>query len=301
MTYQLGGTVEASDYNTLIVEVNRLFNTGEGDFGYGGNSINVPISNLPELVLGDVIDNQQWLDLRNALMDCADHQGTTLIDAMPSVTDIEDGDPVEFFSTLSSAANLLALSTYRFNVNPSFIPSVVPALIDTRTLSWGSFIQHTFTITFEDSDHARYFFNTGGSFTIDASRTGGTVSTHNTAWSLILGTLGPFTFTHEHYYALTSSNQELRPFDLGPYNASIGNYSTNTFWTIFGKRDDAAGPNGGNGSVIRITSSFLDNNVYAPDVVDGTFTSSITESKYTDVFNVASPTYATVVHLSNGL
>ena len=121
------------------------------------------------------------------------------------------------------------------------------------------------------------------------------------SWNTILNKLGPFKFAAEDYYALTSTSQELRPFDLGPYDYSIGNYTTNTFWTIFGQRLDAQGPNGGNGSVIKIISSFLDNNTNSPDVVDGTFTSSVIESKYTDVFDVDSPVYQTIVHLSNGL
>lgn len=308
MVYELGGTIEASDYNTLIVEINRLFDNGTGNFGYGGGSINVPETILTSIAAGDEIDNQQWLDLRNVFADCAEHQGTILPDGLPSIADIEDGDPAAFFSKLASSANLLALSTNRFNINPSFVPVIIPSpngVNSVRTLPWSQFIEHSFTITFQNSDHARHFFNAGGYFTLDASRTGGTVSPQNEAWDKILFELGAFTFDRNQYYSLTGGLTQVRAsLDIdfsGSLYSSIGPYAISNYWTISAQRVGAQGANGGNGSKIKIVSSFLDNNTNAPDVVDGTFTSSVTEVKYSDVFDIDSPTYSTIIDLSNGL
>lgn len=308
MAYELGGTIEASDYNTLIVEINRLFDTGTGDFGYGGESSNVSSAVLTGINAGDDIDNQQWLDLRNAFADCAEHQGSILPDGLPSIDDIEDGDLAAFFPKLASVSNLLTLSTNRFNINPSFVPVIIPnpnGVNSVRTLQWSQFIQHSFTVTFQNSNHARHFFNTGGYFTLDASRTGGDLSPQNEAWDKILFELGAFTFGREEYYALTGGLTEIRAsLDLdfsGSLYSSIGAYAISNYWTISAQRVDAQGANGGNGSKIKIVSSFLDNNTNAPDVVNGTFTSSVSEVKYSDIFNIDSPTYSTVIDLSNGL
>jgi hypothetical protein len=309
MVYKLGGAIQASDYNDLISGINNLFGTGTDTSGYGGNSANVTPINLPEISAGDTLNIQQWLNLRNAFADCAEHQGTTLPDGLPSVSDIETGDPALFFEKLSSAANLLELTTNKLVVDPAFIPTLTvnpDGVNSVRTSQWRQFIQHEFTVTFTDSDNARNFFNAGGSFTIDATRTGGDVSTQNTAWDSILDELQSYTFNYDDYFNLTGSLQEIRgPLNVSLYGALysiIGLYAVTNIWTLFGQRIDPEGPNGGNGSKIRIVSSFLDNNTKPLDIVNGTFTSTVVETRYDDVFgNIVSPTFDTIVSVTNGI
>ena len=91
MVYSIGGTIEASDYNDLIAQINDIFGVGNGNSGYGGNSVNIPsFGDLVDASEGDDVTNEMWLDLRNAFEDCANHQDTTLTDGLPSVDDIED-------------------------------------------------------------------------------------------------------------------------------------------------------------------------------------------------------------------
>lgn len=315
MVYELGGIIEAADYNQLIVDINKIFGTGDGDFGYGGNSFgNLPTTtNLSSLLQGESVDNQSWLDLRNAIDDCANHQGTILTDGLPSVIDIEDGDPASFFPRLASSQNLFDITTNRFN-NGS-LPTIVNALTSIRgveattgpgVLPWGNFIQHEFTVTFINSDHARHFFNTGGSLRISAQRTGGSATIKNAAWDDILIPSNTFVFDQEIYAGLTSSFTDLRPqisplgFGIFSVYSALGAYSASNIWTMQGKRDDAQGPNGGNGSIIRISSNFLDGNPNAPDIVDGKFTSSIDEHKFDSVFNIQSPTYQSIKEVTLG-
>ncbi len=308
MIYSIGGTVTASDYNDLIAQINAIFGVGDGDSGYGGNSVKVPsFGDLVDASEGDDITNEMWLDLRNAFDDCALHQDTTLTDGLPSVNDIEEGDLVSFFPRLNSSQNIFDLTVNRLQVDSTFVPEMEanpPNNVNSvRTTPWSSFIQHVFTITFSDSDHARYFFNTGGYITIAASRTGGTGSPQEQAWDSILS--GPdFMFTGEHYFSLTGSAEELRPQispSSGPYSG-VGAYSASNIWTILGERVDSQGPNGGNGSVIKIYSNFLDGNTNPPDTVEGTFSSLITEFKFIDIFDqIDSPIYSTITELSGGL
>ena len=83
MVFEIGGTIEAADYNQLAADVNKIFGTGVNDFGYGGDSTQLPaIVDLPEVADGSNVDNQNWVDLRNAFEDCAEHQGTTLTDVL---------------------------------------------------------------------------------------------------------------------------------------------------------------------------------------------------------------------------
>lgn len=300
MVYSTGGAIEASDYNNLIAQLNTVFGVGNGDSGYGGNSINVAdIGDLDGVSPGDELTNELWINLRNAFEDCAEHQGTTLPDGLPSVTDIEDGDIAAFFPRLNSSNNIAALTDNR-NVAAGLTPSV--ALTDTRTISWGSFVQHVFSIKFVDSDHARYFFNTGGQIRISASRTDGTATPQGLAWDSILTPANDFIFNRNHYFALTGTEENVRGqvSPLGGAYSAFGAYSIGSIWSILAKRVDAEGANGGNGSEIMIYSNFLDGGTNAPDNVDGTLTSTITESKHTAVFNIDSPIYTTVTHLTSG-
>ena len=82
------------------------------------------------------------------------------------------------------------------------------------------------------------------------------------------------------------------------------------------RRDDAAGPNGGNGSIIHFKSFFYDG-FYGPtepglttppypavpvgglpDLVDGIFTSSISQKRSFEYFNISSPVYSNIVQLN---
>ncbi len=305
MTHQPGDTINIDSYNNIVTQVNAIFGTGIGTSGYGGNSANVSIANLVLKSVGDTIDNQEWLDLRNAQANIADHQGVALPAALPLIINLENADIIQAFEDqtgpdnpageIDSAANLAAIVTNKdLSGGESF--SVSTKLTSVRATSWSSFIEHEFHVIFTDTDAARHFFNTGGQVRIDASRIGGSATPQNTAWTNLLSVTNQLIFDVTDYFALTGAFVALRTVN------DTGSYSANS-WTISGKRDDAAGPNGGNGSVIRFKSSFLDGhaNVFA-DTVDGTFTSTIDEKRSTDVFDKSSMTitYTTIIPLTSG-
>jgi len=306
MAYTTGGTIEASDFNDLVSNINDIFGVGFGDSGYGGNSINVPIvGDIPDVSTKGGIDNQEWLDIRNAFDDCAEHQGTTLTDGLPTEIDIEDGDIASYFPRLNSSQNIFDITANKNNTSSDCIPGLTTITPNERNASWSSLISHEFTINFNSSDHARYFFNAGGSIRISASRTGGSATLQNTSWDTIIDG-NDFIFTGIHYFALTSGALvELRPqitSSVGPYSAYGsgaygGAYGVGNIWTLSARRDDAQGENGGNGSIIRINSTFLNG---SSAEVDGTFSSTITECKYTDIFDIDSPIYSNKTDLTDG-
>ena len=294
MTYQQFGLVEASDYNTLAASITELFGTGTGDRGYGGNSLNVSLTDLEtSKATSESIEADDWRDLRNAIADLAMHQGTTLTDSLPALTLIEVGDIITFFSALESSTNLTDLTNNRLTVGAGN-STITTALTDVRTTAWTSFLRHEFTVTFASTENARFFFNTGGAVLLNASRTGGSASSQNTSWSTLVSTNSPFTFTAANYYNLTSAYVNLQSVNSG------GAYSGNQ-WTISARRVDSPGGNGANGSVISFRSDFLDayTSIYS-DTVDGTFTSTIQERRSNNIFNRPSPVFATTVPLTSG-
>jgi len=303
MTHQPGETITIASYNDIIAQVNAIFGTGTGSSGYGGNSVNVSVTDLPTVTSLTTIDNQEWLDLRNAQSDVAAHQGVALSATLPVTGDLESTDSIQAFDDqtgpdnpdgeIDSADNLLQIVTNK-DLHGGETFSVIEKLISERITSWSSFIEHEFHVVFTDTDAARHFFNTGGELRFFAEIDPGTGSLQNAAWKSLVDANSPFIFDSSDYFALTSAFVTLRTV------TDSGYYASNN-WTISGKRDDAAGSNGGNGSVLRFKSSFLDGhtNVFA-DVVDGTFTSTIDENRAITIFPQTSPTFTTLTDLTNG-
>jgi len=325
MTYTPGSLVQATDYNTLAYEtglppivvpvtakVGDIFGTGFGDYGYGGDSTNVGVSDLPTIAVSDVVqsdtdvigapppgDPDEWVNLRNAFLDCATHQATVLpVLPLPSLADLSDGvpisaNPVDDFDNLNSAANNAALEASRTAfAGESFTVSL--GLTNARGASWSSFIKHEFTVTFVDEDDARFFFNTGGEIRISASRTGGSASPQNTAWSNLVSANSPYIFTQADYFILTTLFVSKQSVSSG------GLYFLNN-WNIKAKADTITGLNGGKGSVLRFSSEFTDGHVNGFfDTVDGTFTSTIDEKLSTGIFVRPSPVFATTIPLTSG-
>lgn len=307
MPHQPGDTIDIASYNSIVTSINALFGTGTGDSGYGGNSANVALANLISKTTGPIITNEDWLVLRDAQFDLAAHQGTTLPDALPDITNIEDADTIQAFESpdvgldpgqIDSVANFNLLVANRSVVSPFNVVVTTP-LTSIRSTSWSSFIEHEFTVDFGSADNARFFFNTGGEIRIDADRTGGNATGQNANWDSILDSVGTLNFGGNGYFALTSAFSALPPVGR-TVTSGYGYYGANN-WTISAKRDDAAGPNDGNGSIIRFKSAFLDGhtNVFF-DQVDGTFTSTIEERRSTIIFPRPPPTFTTITDLTNG-
>ena len=307
MVYASGQEVEASDYNTLAALVDDVFGLGTGDSGYGGNSTNVGVAALPTITPGDTIqsatdvldsgsppgDPDEWVNLRNAFGDCATHQGTVLSDVLPDVSLLEDGDIVTFFNTLQSATNSTDLDTNRNNVDAGSV-AVATIGTSTRGTSWTSFVRHQFTVDFGDEDSARHFFNTGGEISVGASRTGGSATAQNTAWTNLLSANQPYTFTQAEYFALTTDFVTQASFMNGsPYQLNM--------WDVRAKADTITGVRGAKGSLLEFRSDFTDGhtNVFF-DEVDGTLTSTIQETRSVTVFLRPTPTFATTEALTVG-
>lgn len=299
MGYFQGGEVAASDYNAIVALFNEVFGIGLGDFGYSGESVNTTGSgDLPDVTANvDTVTSAQWLNLRNAIQDCADHQGTTLPEALPAITLLEVGDIITFFDALDSIPNKHILEDNRLVHDPVNMTSAADKAVSTRGTSWDTALRHEFTVTFSSTDAARHFFNTGGEIQFTASRTGGAVNSQNTDWSNLTADNTPYLFDAAAYYSLLSDDffQVLRTV------TGSGAYGSND-WTISGKRDDTAGPRGANGSILRFRSDFNDDHTNPFfDTVDGTFTSAIDELRSTAIFdNIDSPIYANVVLLTAG-
>lgn len=317
MTYSVGSIAQASDYNSFVGntavntayassaaaqnKVAALIGVGYGNRGYGQTTTNVSATTA-----GVVITAGQWNNLRSAMSTINTQTGSSLtlqpVVSTGTVIDAEDGT----LGRPNISSLLSTLDTNRLNASITQM-AVSSALTSTRTTSWGTIIQHEFTVTFTNENAARYFFNSGGEVRFSGSRTGGTASTINAAWTALLILVGTVKFNYTSttytgsggfpttigYYDLTDVYQQIFSHNgAGPSYSSIS-------YTIQARRENYVGANGGNGSTIRFLVTFNDTSAYSSysSTVDGTIVSQIDQYKASGVLTIASPTYTTVVNL----
>jgi len=190
-------------------------------------------------------------------------------------------------------------------------------LISSRTWSssttpqfWSNEINSILTVTFANSNQARWFFNSGGEVRIQSSRTGGRSDAQNNAWSAaltsasirsfgaVIPTTGFSPMNGRNFYRLTNTFQEFYRFtDSSPYTANryvlearsnVANNSTGTATSVDIR--------------VRFIAGYTDPGPGGPpftnDEIDGTFSITVTEKRAdgslvpSGRFTVVRPTYS---------
>ena len=270
MSYAQFGTIQASDYNTLVggnptATVNTLnvtWATGSGAAGYGqpaeGN-----------VTTGDTITASKWANLVNKTASAATHQGSSIT----SVTAPVAGGTITYLSAIPT--NLTTIYTNKLNAATQS-STTSNAVVSAST--WSSIATFVHTATFANGDAARYFFNSGGQLKIVCTHaatsgtgntlfnnlvanvgtvvmsapTSGTITVASTSYNGITkiggGAGGGNTIsTNSGYYAMTTSNA-----NVFTQLAGTGGAYVNTFIRIIAKSNGTVGSNGDVGNVITL-------------------------------------------------
>lgn len=270
MTYAQFGTIQASDFNTLVGgnptttsgTLNAVWATGGGSTGYGQTALaNVAAGNT-------VAATGQWAALVANTSSAATHQGSSIT----AVTAPVSGGTITYLSAIPT--NLTTIYTNRLNAASQGSTSASTA---TTAATWSDKATFTHTATFANGDAARYFFNSGGQLKITMSHPTGTginlllfnlasnvgtvvmsapssgsISVVGTSYNGITkvggGGNAPTIGTNSGYYAMTTANANVfyQTASTGP----SGYLSTNI--NIFIKSNGTQGTNGDAGSVITI-------------------------------------------------
>jgi hypothetical protein len=193
MTYQQGATITADDYNTIAGKINEVIGTGSGDKGYGQTEIST-------LSSGATITAAQWNSLLDGLQKSALHQGLTITNSGESVSAggniLPFGDFVPSGLTFDESAGSTDVEQIIINRLTAAAGDLTSGSLgdSSRTDSWSATVEHSFTVTFTDANHARHFFNSGGSINFTASRSGGSSTDQNTSWDGLLSAMGTIKF-----------------------------------------------------------------------------------------------------------
>lgn len=299
--------IAATDYNAIRNKIAEILGTGSGQKGYGQTIASSAV------FAGNNITKNQWDLLRYDLINAAVHQDGVL----PTVVTLAANNVVGYgasnantnYDTLAEQAILK-----RFNIGAGQSSVGSPSLIDTgtglptavlgtqsRTGAWATQSQCTMTVSFASVNAARYFFNSGSKIRFTSSRTGGTTTPQNNAWSNLLSTtigtvnFGANTPSAVNFYTLTTSYQQIYQLSSSsPYSANY--YAIEALCNC----TDPTNINGTASTVtFRITwrDNYVDPGAPAPgDSVDGTLNISIEELRASGLmqpsgtFTVAGPT-----------
>jgi hypothetical protein len=262
MAYEVGGLIEATDYNNLLNASNKfntVWSTGTGDAGYGQTVITTKTA-------GDTVSATEWASLVNKVNIVSTHQvGTATGDVAPVA-----GDVVAFLASLETSIDTFYTNRTDFNAQGTTTTDAGTThnIVDAD----GTFtFTATRTATFASADQARYFFNAGGEINLELTAGANTGGTGGGAQILNIitacGGIADFrandnngrTGTGETettndltigYYDLTTSNQTISRVDES--GAAYTPY-TSDFITVAVKSNGVQGANGDVGTIITWT------------------------------------------------
>jgi hypothetical protein len=199
MTYAAGQTILDDEYNTFVTgsasgsplevtttnNVNAIWGTGgftNGSLGYKQSGLLSPVA------AGATISATQWASLLNRISTIASHQNSSIT----AITNPTTGDTIEALAALST--NIDTIWANRNNA-AAFGSNITTGGSVNYSTAWGGAgqnqnldLRHTITFASEAAKDA--FFNCGGLITHTCSRSGGTASNKNTAWTAAATAMG---------------------------------------------------------------------------------------------------------------
>jgi len=291
-----GEIISSTDYNNIQQKINTLMGTGVSASGYGQTVVSSAVSVTPPK---PQITKAQWDNLRFDIVNARVHQTGSL----PTITEIFTTDPIRYgpnspnyqYNTLTDSA-----IASKFELGAGQYSTTLKST-QTRTTGWSSSLTCDLTIAFGTVDQARFFFNSGGKIRFVSSRTAGSSTAQNTAWTNLLDSAGARDFggntSGVNFYNLTGSYQTFfSSTATSPYSSN--RYKIEVYCNV---SDNSAGTANIVYFRITYTDGYVDPGASLPDdLVDGTLTLSVTEIKAAGVllpegtgnFTVASPIYS---------
>lgn len=295
---KVGTPILRNDYVEIGDKVASILGAGSAQRGYGQPVLSsaFSISGAPN---GTEITRAQWLALRNDIINIKWHQDG----AQPTIADIPVGAVIKYgaanpntnYNDLIDQAVLT-----RFNVGPVSNRSIILAKdVVSREENWSTRAETTLTVTFDNANQARWFFNTGGKIRFTSTRTGGAATAQNGSWTAMLNAVGTVEFganplAFVNFYNLTDQNQ----FVIQSTPTGAFTYSGN-FYAIKARCNV---PDNSLGGATQLIFDIVWEDAYEDpgetgpdDIVDGTLSLAISELKATGpliqggLFTVASP------------
>lgn len=199
-----GDTILALDYNAIREKVISVLGAGYNQRGYGQQL------NSVEAAVGHTITQEIWNNLRLDLVNILLHQTGT----QPSVAAPVQGQVIRYgeeypVTNYDSLIEDAIVSRFQIGSSRTLISSKES---ETYTGDWLESAQCTATVSFDNADQARWFFNAGGKIRFYSALTSEVTTAANTSWGNLLDAAGLIQFgaatpTEVTYYGLTDEYQ----------------------------------------------------------------------------------------------
>lgn len=225
----VGEIISAARYNSLQAKVANVLGNGAGDFGYGQDLTSNQMTSTTGLTITSDTDTTivratHMQKLKTDITTAYFHQNNsapTLTDVVAD-TDITDAVYIQY----SAVVDDVYTNRLDYDINQVTGPEFKKD--SQRTTVWGGSgepqtIIHEVDIEFNNADHLRHFFNSGGEIRHNTTFTNGT-GTKYTEWRSMATTLGVLVLNYLNTTASSGSSYGLGVYDL-----------TTTYQTIFTK------------------------------------------------------------------
>lgn len=197
-TVASGDTITAAQYNDLQSRVNNILGAGSGQSGYGQTLTSAQVST------GNIVTAAHMDNLRTDINKANNHQ----TGSSASIGDIAVGQIIGADASGTSVGSLTQ-TTEGYNDYDTAVTNITSnkflidsgegslefAISSARSTAWSNEIQHIFTIDFNSTDKARYYFNSGSDIRISLSLTGGSGS-KTESWRTLLSDIGTIKFNY---------------------------------------------------------------------------------------------------------
>lgn len=252
--------------------INSVLGVGSGLSGYG----QLALTPIGDPAIGrTIISHTDWDILINTVNLIASQQNTII----PTLTAPAINNKVTYDQDLINSVNLIYINRYNTGVQDT--PVVTNAV---NSATWNSLATFEHRIAFDAPDKARYFFNMGGQIKLEFSATSGTgidaafntlassigklyISAVSNGSQTINGVsyngvtvvtttpaagAGNILSSSSGYYGLTTSYTEIFRRTVGGTGTGNGSYIS-----VLAKTNGSQGGNGDNGTIITITTTFV--------------------------------------------
>ena len=162
MAYTAGDAILDDEYNTFVNNssspfgYNHFAGTGSTVYGLGQSAIST-------VSAGGTVNASQWNALMTGITNIANHTN----DTMTSRSAVSSGDSIAILSAVATDLATLAASVEAGCTSATAINGGTAAGTSTNSGTWNSTSTIERSITFDNADKMRHYFNAGGKIRID--------------------------------------------------------------------------------------------------------------------------------------
>lgn len=202
-TPAVGALIEASHYNAIQAKIALVMGSGSGDYGYGQAVSSSSVSQNGKITVA------QWNNLREDIRKAREHiTGVAIGNYSPSDVGYTAGNDLKIPTTSIKIKEedrnaYMTMADY-VTTNRLAIPPAGQATREDlvaaqqRTALWSGVVSQTITVTFDDANAARYYFNTGSRFEFSSTfvNNDGVVGGKGSTWNTLLTNMGTIYFNY---------------------------------------------------------------------------------------------------------